>query len=92
MFTKQAQDWQAFISRMQNECAADHERDRKEISEYRQAMERITSGVNELSRNVSLVMTTLQNHIIADDARFDVLLDAQQKAKIRQQLDGRLDK
>lgn len=69
--------WQSFIQAMKIEQAKESEADRKTISNLAEVIEGMRRAVEQLT-------VTLKNHIIEDDARFDVLLNPEQKSAVEE--------
>jgi flagellar biosynthesis/type III secretory pathway M-ring protein FliF/YscJ len=67
--------WQGFITAMKIEQAKENEADRISIANLAVVIEGMRKAVEQLT-------LTLRNHILEDDARFDVLLRPEQKSAI----------
>lgn len=67
--------WQGFIATMKADQARESEADRKTITNLADVIEGMRKAVEQLT-------FTLKNHILEDDARFDVLLTPEQKSAI----------
>lgn len=67
--------WQSFIQDMQIAHAKESEADRKQIGQLAEVIQDMRVAVQTLTE-------TLKSHIIEDNARFDVLLNSDQKAAV----------
>lgn len=67
--------WQSFIQAMKIEQAKESEADRKSIADLAEVIKGMHKAVEELTH-------TLKDHILEDNARFDVLLNPDQKTAV----------
>lgn len=72
---KRDKQWQEFMDDMQSRHEADSAADRIKLTEMAQILGKLSDAVNS-------VTSTLRDHIVEDNARFDVLLTDAQKASV----------
>lgn len=85
--------WQAFLREERAAHALDSQQDRATLARVAETVDRLVAAVDRLTTNhqdlagkFSEMHGSLKDHITEDSARFDVLLDAREKAIVSEKL------